>query len=269
MANMSNINKKIVDLWTIPHAAVGFACGRFTGLTLAQFTLLNAAFEIAEACIKRIYDPFNVPFGRDTVLESPANSVADFLIAEAAFGAGALIRIDTYRPFIDYIKENYPYDLIVVEIGVNDGKNAERMLTHLLIEHLYCIDPYMPYAEYHETRDYNKFYTEAYNRLAPFNNKTFVVKKSEDAINDIPNNIDAIYIDGNHDYGYVLNDIEMYYTKVRPGGIIGGHDIYLNSVKNAVADFATTNGLIWYYKSPDWWIIKPVTSSCLNIRYMG
>lgn len=259
---MVKINEKIVDTWTIPHAAMGFIYGRFTGLTLAQFTLFNALFEIAEACIKRVYDPFNLPFGRETVLESPANTVADFLIAEAAFGAGRhLLQIDINRPMIDYMAENYHHALTGVEIGVDDGRNAERILTRLPIAHLYCIDPYVPYAEYSEMRDYDKSYAEVSNRLAPFNNQTLIIKRSEDAINDIPNNVDFVYIDGNHAYEYVLNDIILYYSKVRPGGIIGGHDIYLGGVKDAVIEFATTNGLVWYRKPPDWWIIKPTSQS--------
>ena len=264
---MVKINKKIVDIWTLPHAAMGFLYGRFTNLTLAQFTLMNTLFEIAEACIKHVYDPFNIPFGRETVLESPANSVADFLIAEAAFGAGALMRIDAHRPMIGYIKEHYPYGLIGVEIGVNDGRNAERILTRLPITHLYGIDPYIPYTNYRETRNYDKSYTSACNRLASFPNQTFIIKKSEDAINDIPDNIDFVYIDGNHDYDYVLNDIKLYYSKVRHGGIIGGHDIWLKSVKDAVTDFANANQLICNISLPDWWIIK--AQALTQYQYAG
>ena len=33
-----------------------------------------------------------------------------------------------------------------------------------------------------------------------------------------------LYIDGAHDYDSVLQDIELYYPKIKSGGLICGHD---------------------------------------------
>ena len=40
--------------------------------------------------------------------------------------------------------------------------------------------------------------------------------------------LDFVYIDGNHTFEYVINDIAEWSKKVRKGGIISGHD-YWNS----------------------------------------
>ena len=73
----------------------------------------------------------------------------------------------------------------------------------------------------------------------------FIKKKSEDAINDIPDNLDFIYIDGNHAYEYCKQDMEMYWEKVRTGGLLGGDDLGLHcpGVCRAVGEFILENNL--------------------------
>ena len=44
---------------------------------------------------------------------------------------------------------------------------------------------------------------------------------------------DFVYIDGNHDYESVINDINNYKPKLRKNSLIGGHDIDYDGVKNA------------------------------------
>ena len=59
------------------------------------------------------------------------------------------------------------------------------------------------------------------------------------------NFFDFIYIDANHTYKYVCEDLALWYPKLKPGGILAGHD-YLNGiaygtifgVKRAVDEFA-------------------------------
>ena len=45
----------------------------------------------------------------------------------------------------------------------------------------------------------------------------------------LDNSLDFVFIDANHTFEYVVNDIAEWSKKVRPGGIISGHD-FLNSI---------------------------------------
>ena len=60
---------------------------------------------------------------------------------------------------------------------------------------------------------------------------------------------DWIYIDGNHLYDFVKQDLELYYPKVKPGGFLTGDDYgakgrWGDGVERAVADFvASTSSL--------------------------
>jgi len=120
------------------------------------------------------------------------------------------------RPSIQFIKNNnLGKDLIGVEIGVYQGGNAEDILQNLPIKKIYLIDPYIHYEEYKCNLNFNfegNFET-AKRVLSKFENKIVWVKRKSSESNDIPNNLDFVYINGNHSYKYVKQDLENYCLK--------------------------------------------------------
>ncbi len=154
------------------------------------------------------------------------------------------------RPITKYILKKYSSNNIIgVEIGVQYGLNVKTMLMLLPIKKMYLIDPY-------EDED---VFIDAKKTLRKFRSKIeFIRKKSIDAVSDIPNNLDFIYIDGSHKYEDVKRDIELYFPKIKNGGILGGHDFWGNQIGvcKAVLEFANKNNLKLYGKFTDWWIIK-------------
>jgi predicted O-methyltransferase YrrM len=70
----------------------------------------------------------------------------------------------------------------------------------------------------------------------------------------IGENIDFLYIDGDHSYNGVENDFELYSKLVRPGGIVGFHDLdcsepcnFFNSLKGQkiICDYRNAIGCIY------------------------
>jgi predicted O-methyltransferase YrrM len=49
--------------------------------------------------------------------------------------------------------------------------------------------------------------------------------KNFESLKKITNELDFLFIDGNHFYDFVKKDLEMYGSLVRKGGIIAMHDI--------------------------------------------
>lgn len=49
--------------------------------------------------------------------------------------------------------------------------------------------------------------------------------------------LDFVYIDGAHDYNSVMLDLSTWWSKLRPGGLLGGDDYDTVEVIRAVADF--------------------------------
>ena len=171
------------------------------------------------------------------------------------------------RPMMMQVKKiNNKHNLKGVEIGVKYGHHAKRILNNLHIEKLFLIDPYEHLVErgFFWTQEYNDYFNEAKNNLSQFEEKIeFIKKKSEDAADDVPGDLDFVYIDGNHTYKFVKKDIELYYPKVKYGGVIGGHDIWSLNVFIAILGFVLKKRLLLhlYLKDPDWWIIKNKTNA--------
>jgi len=165
------------------------------------------------------------------------------------------------RPMIsDFLKKENKKDLIGVEIGTASGDNAKCLLKTLSIKKLYLIDPWIEYSEDGKLKNYNKNEQKCRKRLSQWIDKIVYVKKySEDAVGYLPDNVDFIYIDGNHQYEFVKKDIELYYPKVKAGGVLGGDDFCGNfiGVVRAVLEFVDKNNLKLQSRINDWWIVKP------------
>ena len=85
------------------------------------------------------------------------------------------------------------------------------------------------------------------NRLIPIQNK------SEIAANQIKDNsIDIIFIDANHTYEFVKIDIVKYTPKLKPTGLLTGHDIDYpgvnKAVKELIKNFDVGPNYVWVKK---------------------
>ena len=163
------------------------------------------------------------------------------------------------RGMIEFIHDKFGEKLLTgVEIGTGEGSNAESILRTLNMKLLYLIDPYETYIDDGQViNTYNNMFPLTKERLSKFGDKTkFLLKKSDVAILDIPDELDFVYIDGDHSYNVVKEDIVLYYPKVRKGGIFGGHDYPMFGVQKAVNELVKEKGLRLHIKEPDWWVEK-------------
>jgi len=164
--------------------------------------------------------------------------------------------IERIKAAFRYINRKIGNHLVVVEIGTLAGRNAIRMLKILPIKKIYLIDPWLECPDFTQAQlDYH--YKEAARRLRKYKEKVVIIRKfSSDAVDDIPNGVDFVYVDGNHEYEAAKEDMENYYKKVREGGIIAGHDVLRPPVIKALCEFTTKENQQAYIADPDWWVIK-------------
>lgn len=146
------------------------------------------------------------------------------------------------------------------EIGVEKGLYAEVLCKANPKLRLHCIDPWLASvyeATVHgvetEQQGYDKRYEETTKRLESYNSD-IIRKTSLSAVNNFSDNsLDFVYIDGNHDFVNVTNDIEAWSKKVKIGGIISGHDYAyfplrkFNHVKYVVQSYTRAHGIIPYF----------------------
>lgn len=136
------------------------------------------------------------------------------------------------------------------EIGVSRGLYSKNLFLKIPKLKMYCIDPWEAYNEYVEYHDEHgqtvtkENYTIAMERLNG-RNAVIIQKFSMDAVKDFEDNsLDFVFIDGNHSFEYVINDIAEWSKKVRPGGIIAGHDYWTSSTSNNWTEFVTDKDMI-------------------------
>jgi len=83
--------------------------------------------------------------------------------------------------------------------------------------------------------------------------KTLDMTSSEASNKFKKQSVDFIFIDGSHDFDSVCSDIETWLPKLKPGGMIGGHDYTTHeSVKTAVDTYFSDLQIIgksWLYIS--------------------
>lgn len=161
-----------------------------------------------------------------------------------------------------------------VEIGVAFGGHSESILKASTIDKLYGVDPYLHMDGYEDSmnlpqEEFDQLYIFTLERLAPFGDRYQHIRKlSKDAVNDIPAEVDFIYIDADHSYRGVWEDLCTWYPKVRIGGVIGGHD-YAHpnhpGVKQAVDEFFRWFGWAIHEEGEGvWWVEKKE----LNISFI-
>ena len=133
-------------------------------------------------------------------------------------------RYDLVKSYIEKIENG-----IFVEIGTHQGYFADFLLSNSKNSILYCVDPYVFYEDYDDAINFvtgDILFNEVSDRLkTKYGERVIFVRKfSQNAVNDIPNEIDFLYIDGNHQYSYVLKDLELFFPKLKSNGVIIGDD---------------------------------------------
>jgi hypothetical protein len=154
---------------------------------------------------------------------------------------------------------------IGIEIGVREGEYSSFILNNCPDLKLYlldCWDQQDPLIYNDLINHNNSVHAENLKKtiinILPHFKKVRIIKGYTNEFVDLfPNNFfDFIYIDANHSYEAVKNDLIKWFPKLKNNGLFSGHD-YLDGkdgiyqtefgVKSAVDQFATKNNLKIYH----------------------
>lgn len=114
---------------------------------------------------------------------------------------------------------------MAVEIGVFEGVNT-RIIAKAMHPKgvLYGIDPFFKGKL---GVSYSKWVTSTNLWRGNCRDRVVLIEKlSFEASADVPDNIEFLFIDGDHSYEGLKKDWEIWLPKVKPGGIIALHDTY-------------------------------------------
>jgi hypothetical protein len=141
-----------------------------------------------------------------------------------------------------------------IEIGVKQGLFSEHLLRYWNCELLISVDPwqtdsaqnYLDIANVNQLQ-HESFFQETVQRLLPFGERSQIWRMTSLAANSrvADHSLDFAYIDARHDYASVLEDLTVWFGKVRPGGIIAGHD-YLDGIRSE-GDFGVKSAVDYFF----------------------
>lgn len=137
--------------------------------------------------------------------------------------------LDKGRDTIIKVLEHLCPDGQGAEIGTFNGTFAGDILERTNVSKLFCVDPYKAYDDFHDSinqMDLDAIFAQAQRFLARFPNRVgFIREFSVDAAKDVPDgSLDFVYIDGNHQCKFVLQDMNAWWPKLKPGGFLMGDD---------------------------------------------
>lgn len=139
--------------------------------------------------------------------------------------------------------------ITMVEIGICLGINSYMLLESCPnIKKLIGVDHYKSYRDW--DRDVPQYeqdrnFVKLSNNLPYLGPRFELIKKSSrDAAQDIPDDsCEFIFIDADHSMKAVLGDLDLYWPKLKTGGIMAGHDGNLWGVSFAVTSWTKKKGI--------------------------
>lgn len=177
-----------------------------------------------------------------------------------------------------------------IEIGVQEGFYSEYILSRSDLKMLYLCDTWKHLDNGYETINnvsdgkWQAYLDNTIKRLSPYNGRYTIIRKtSAETVGDfVDESLDFIYIDADHRYEYVKEDIEKWFPKLKMGGVFSGHDYFdyhktifcdgvpvppeYFGVKNAVDEFFGEDKIFvtketWTGRSqeqwaPSWYLVK-------------
>ncbi|MCK9351249.1 MAG: class I SAM-dependent methyltransferase [Candidatus Paceibacterota bacterium] len=157
-----------------------------------------------------------------------------------------------------------------VELGVYKGKYSEILMNRMPGLDLTAVDSWKAYKGYKDYPDAD-LEINAFNQ-AKTRSQTRGFKILQDWSVDASRkfedeSLDFIYIDSNHDFAHVIEDLAAWSPKVKKGGIISGHDFFESrqeryGVVYALPAWCAYRGvpMLFIMNSdgvPSWFYVKP------------
>lgn len=152
-----------------------------------------------------------------------------------------------------------PRNAVCAEIGVWKGGFSEQILRIANPRELHLVDPWTFQPKFanrmyggsvaKSSEDMELIFQGVVDRFKHKENVTIHRGYSDEVLRGFPDKyFDWVYVDGNHYYDYVIEDLRLSYTKIKPGGLLCGDDYLweqdgIYHIRDAVADFVQEQGL--------------------------
>ncbi|CAE7494819.1 unnamed protein product [Symbiodinium natans] len=159
-------------------------------------------------------------------------------------------------------------ELRAAEVGVFMGETSSKLLGLFENLRILLVDPYHLHTENHTTQfnQFEEFYISSRSTFLAaagatqrFRRRASFVLQTSAGLQWLRGDLDLVFLDGDHRYGSVRKDIEVFWPLLRPHGILAGHDFAptFPGVVEAVTEFALEFDLELLLAAEVWWVFKP------------
>jgi predicted O-methyltransferase YrrM len=146
--------------------------------------------------------------------------------------------INLYHGNLETLLRKLPKPTTYVEIGLAYGFHMETMLQAFNDLKCYGIDPYIPYdstdgfnyigkidTTISVKENFDLFSLSVSQRLSKYSNFTHIRETSQTCYNQFEDeSIDLVFVDGEHTYEAVKSDCNLWWNKIKNGGIMAWDD---------------------------------------------
>jgi hypothetical protein len=142
-----------------------------------------------------------------------------------------------------------PKNSIGVEVGVERGEYSEKIVNIVSPKKLYLVDSWIDvmtgkFRDQKESARQEKNYQDVLSRFKNNHNVEIIRDSSQNASKKIEiDNLDWAYIDADHSYDAVLNDLSIWGEKIKAGGFICGHDWLVKPKKKKGVEFGVNKAV--------------------------
>ena len=125
-----------------------------------------------------------------------------------------------------------PVNARAVEVGVRRGDFSEEILKAHPTILMYLVDPWKLYEGYPDSTqaEHDDNLKEVHWKFSKYPGRVQIIRGESHEVSRVwqYGPVDAIYLDGNHSYSHILEDLVLWSKHIKTGGCIMGHD-YIDS----------------------------------------
>lgn len=174
---------------------------------------------------------------------------------------------DTDANLYDMSVKKFPDGSRFVEVGCWHGRSSLAMVDCIIRNNkqicFYCVDHFNGSEENKQEPSViaNTVFEEYCKNIEPHKEyiKTVRLSSEEACLGFEDNSLDFVYIDASHEYEHVSKDLDIWHKKIKPGGILSGHDwgwpIFNHAVQRAVINFAKQNNYVIHNEFDNSWYL--------------
>lgn len=135
------------------------------------------------------------------------------------------------------------------EIGVDQGDFTASIVDTLAPSKLYLVDPWS--SERYGQEKYDGVVRRFAKEIEAESVEIIRARSEEAAALIEDGSLDWVYIDSDHSYATTKKELELYSAKLRPGGILSGHDYAQGNLRKALK-YGVVEAVHEFCVSNDW-----------------